>query len=593
MAKKKEEGLKYLQVPLPAGQKRGKMTKLSWSGINYRNTKDSGEISAELNISTISAPHLTPSEKRQTTVDLLSEYGNMSANIKFNNDCRYYDMYAYDNTLVCCAIRDLKNGTFSDGTTPADYYEYLYCVIDSENKIIKTGRKTISAEATGEPGNKIQMFTSFQNYANIATISNSKGLIFFPAKLSISFDDVVVVNKHFDETTDAGSRQTQVTAWLKDYGSRTAQMYFKCLAEHSDVSYGYNGPWIKYSGKGTGGKSSHWNSYTEYQMKEANIANVPSLRHICIAHQRLFGISDSCVYASGYNDYANWNFDTADEYSAENAWMSSVQSNNDGENVGIVGYGGGVFVFKKDSTYEITNTKNPFRIREVFKKGALCQRAIQVVGSYLIFVSADAIMLYNGTTLKDIGYKLNADKFYSAVTGSDGRRLYLYCQTDKKEKNFFVYDTYTGIWAEEDNAVEFEGFAKNNNGMFGIDKDFKLYKLDTGDYSHHWMTETDLSCNSTVDIKHINKVQMLADIAPGSEICAYVLYDDEVFNKNTSHLIFKHKNEGTSSIKIPIRTVPRKTANYGFKIHIEGYGYSKIYQMEILISEGGEKYVSG
>ena len=113
MAKKKEEGLKYLQVPLPAGQKRGKMTKLSWSGINYRNTKDSGEISAELNISTISAPHLTPSEKRQTTVDLLSEYGNMSANIKFNNDCRYYDMYAYDNTLVCCAIRDLKNGTFS------------------------------------------------------------------------------------------------------------------------------------------------------------------------------------------------------------------------------------------------------------------------------------------------------------------------------------------------------------------------------------------------------------------------------------------------------------------------------------------------
>ena len=61
MAKKKENALSYLQMPLPEGQKKGKMTKLDWSGINYRNTKDTGEISKEMNISTYSAPYLTPS----------------------------------------------------------------------------------------------------------------------------------------------------------------------------------------------------------------------------------------------------------------------------------------------------------------------------------------------------------------------------------------------------------------------------------------------------------------------------------------------------------------------------------------------------
>ena len=63
MAKKKEEGLSYLQMPLPQGQKKGKVTKLDWSGLNYRNTKDTGEISKELNISTHSAPFLTPSDR--------------------------------------------------------------------------------------------------------------------------------------------------------------------------------------------------------------------------------------------------------------------------------------------------------------------------------------------------------------------------------------------------------------------------------------------------------------------------------------------------------------------------------------------------
>ena len=69
MAKKKENELTYLQMPLPQGGKPGKMTKLDWSGLNYRNTKDTGEISKELNISTHFAPFLSPSEVKKCVFD--------------------------------------------------------------------------------------------------------------------------------------------------------------------------------------------------------------------------------------------------------------------------------------------------------------------------------------------------------------------------------------------------------------------------------------------------------------------------------------------------------------------------------------------
>ena len=86
---------------------------------------------------------------------------------------------------------------------------------------------------------------------------------------------------------------------------------------------------------------------------------------------------------------------------------------------------------------------------------------------------------------------------------------------------------------------------------------------------------------------------MLCDIAPGSSIKAYILYDDEEFNPETSHKIFERQNATEKEIKIPIRVIPRKTANYGFKIRIEGKGFSKLYQMELGITGGGEKNTTG
>ena len=125
--------------------------------------------------------------------------------------------------------------------------------------------------------------------------------------------------------------------------------------------------------------------------------------------------------------------------------------------------------------------------------------------------------------------------------------------------------------------------------------------MDTGIYRHEWSFETDIVTDKTVDIKHVKKLQMLVDIPDKingkpnyadddnspANIKVYFLYDNEMFDENKSHLVYTSTRYG----RLPIRVKPRMTANYGFRLHVEGAGYAKIYELEMHIEQGGDMYV--
>ena len=548
----------------------------------------------------------------------------------------------------------------------------IYQVFDKEFNLVQS--VMINNVPTRESGAGVVGFNYFQGYADITSISTGKSLLYFPrggtkeneAARSQSIPEVVTLKRHFHDIkrSDESIRGYSVGEYLQSNCTQKDVYYLlECATDkdedgnpvfpggtgNSEDSYddwqdSYANSLVAYINSSKWGnlRKYYFNIKKPYCIKNTNgsfktkknatvsaaeiVTEIPDIRYACVAHQRLFGIDDGRVFASGYNDYANWALDTATEYSAENAWMSSTQSSDGGKNVGIIAYGGSVYVFKENSTLEIINTKNPFRINEIFSVGAVNQKGIQVVGNYLIFVSNDGVKLYNGTSLKDIGYKLNIEKVNSVVAGTDGRKFYMSAEiNDEGKKRLFVYDSLTGLWAEEDTGtetvtitvpsedatedgegnvagettkeierqIEFVGFTKSDNGFFGLTSSGKVFRLDTKEYNHDWYIETDFFTNNSVDIKHIGKVQMLCDIAPGSEIRAYILYDDEEFNPEESHKIFEKKNETEKEIRIPIRVIPRKTASYGFKIRIEGKGFSKLYQMELAITGGGEKNITG
>ena len=339
---------------------------------------------------------------------------------------------------------------------------------------------------------------------------------------------------------------------------------------------------------------------TTYGWKVSLPPVVPDIKYATVHLSRVFGVDDDRVYASGYNNYANWNLDTIDEYNESNAWCSPSQSNTkaDGHFTGITTFQNHVICFKRDFMHEIYNTKNPFRIQDIYAEGTIDHRTIQDVDGKLIFVSEDDVKIYTGSNPRIIGYKLNMPRYKYAVSGTDNRNYYLYCESDAEgiNKHLYVYDTFTELWSEQSIDSRVISFAHNKNGMYMLCDDGYVYEMDTGDYNHEWSFETDLITNRTVDIKHIKKLQMLVDVGKPTreaDMRVYILYDDEVFetmleDEKARHLVYSNNNKQG---KLPIRVKPRKTANYGFKLHIEGTGYVKLYELEIFVEQGGAMYV--
>ena len=342
--------------------------------------------------------------------------------------------------------------------------------------------------------------------------------------------------------------------------------------------------------------------YGEYEKDDGSIVNkwvvsvppaVPDIKYAAVHQSRVFGVDDTRVYASGFNNYANWNLDTAGEYNESNAWVSATQSNTKagGDFTGITVFQNHVICFKKDFMHEIYNTKNPFRIQDIFSQGTIDQRTVQDVGGRLIFVSDDNVKMYTGSSPRIIGDLLGIDSFTYAVSGNDGRNYYLYCYDNEENGRLFVYDTYISAWSERAcDGGKILSFAHNESGMYVMLDKIGIFKLDTNSFNLSWKFETDLITNSTVDIKHVKKIQMLAhfgkDEGDIANMKVYFLYDGEEFSKS-AHLVY----DGSGTGQKVIRVKPRKTASYGVKIHVEGTGYVRLYEMELFMEGGGDLYV--
>lgn len=624
MAKKKkdENTLQYLQMPLPKGGNHSRMTKVSFGGLNKRYTIDSGDLSMESNISTSEYPYLTPSELKKSVLSGYERPISMSAFDDFIV-VLYFEIGGYDGNDAVKVDYINKKGTVYTGLVKS-----MAAMYDDE-----------------EPGSIVQ-FNVYDTPTDPLTGQFVKKLLFFPYKASMYMNIVeadtdprhwtyeelkqadlsvmycyiynggkyyFTVNLVEKTPEDDGYDENKVTYKRVLTRKYTIGNCFICDGMEVLVKEYYNdkaetdesGAEI-YPPPDTASHNSYYrNSYnndvyrwceyetedggTTYGWKVSIPPAMPNLKYATVHLSRVFGVDDDRVYASGYNDYTNWNLDTVDEYNEANSWCSPSQANTKagGKFTGITTFQNHIICFKHDFMHEIYNTKNPFRLQDIYAEGAIDNRTIQDVDGKLIFVSEDDVKIYTGSNPRVIGYNLNMSKYTSAVSGTDSRNYYLYCEDEDYNRHLYVYDTLTDLWSEQSIDVGVLSFAHNKNGMYMLCTDGHIYKMDTNNYNHKWSFETELITNKTVDIKHIKKLQMLVELNTNANMQVYILYDNEVFNKNTSHLVYSSDKSG----RFPIRVKPRKTANYGFKLHIEGYGYAKLYELEIFIEAGGDMYV--
>lgn len=508
MAKKKEKELSYLQSPLPEGQKYYKTTKVSFSGLNKRNTLDTGVLSCEKNISTVETPYLTPAQRPHLSI----------------SGIQVISMFGFDDFLVIVHKKDGK----------------IHISYADDKGIYATGVLADDLASENTPRSIVQ-FNVYDTPTDVVGGEYDKKLLIFPDKKSLDF----TVEKNYTTPTTL-----------------------------------------------------------KVMSLEGNGLAIPNIKYATVHLSRIFGVDDGRVFASGFNDYANWNLDTADEYNESNAWCSPAQSNvkADSTFTGITTYQNHVVCFKRNFMHEIYNTKNPFRIQDIYAEGAIDNRTIQDVDGRLIFVSDDYVKVYTGSNPQIISYELNIPKYTHAISGNDGRNYYLYVESGEN-KHFFVYDTLIGEWSERSLLVppsnsssdfnEVSGinaFASNKNGMY-MATDNEIYKLNSGIYTDvPWAFETDTVTNNTVDVKHIKKLQMLCDFVD-ADMDVYILYDNEEFNEDNPsvhHKVFSREN---LTGRFPIRVKPTMTAHYGFRLHFEGKGYVKLYELEISAQQGGELFV--
>lgn len=323
----------------------------------------------------------------------------------------------------------------------------------------------------------------------------------------------------------------------------------------------------------------------------------PDILYATVYGSRVFGVDESLVYASSYNDYANWDLDTADETSSANAWVSMSQSNvkADGEFTGIYTYDNHVVLFKKDFMQLVYNNKNPFRIVDVGSYGLDNPNAVSESNGVMYFASKDGVYAFTGGTPKVMSSSLGLQNYAGAVLG--GYKDSLYCQIGNT-----VYRLKNGIWSGSTTYSNVKQFASNENGLYGllqngdivmirssgensIDTDSSDTSFDPDDYGDWWF-ETDLMFAGRLNIRRAKKITLLCEIWRGSSVSAYLLKNGERFNPSTSECVLMSGKNGLHEM----RGMLRGFGAFCHRLRICGHGKAIIHAAELIVSYGGDVY---
>lgn len=327
----------------------------------------------------------------------------------------------------------------------------------------------------------------------------------------------------------------------------------------------------------------------------------PKLKYASVYGSRVFGVDDNLVYASAYNDYADWKLDTATDFSTGNAWVSMSQANvrADGAFTAISSHDNHVVLFKKDFMQLVYGDENPFRIIDVGSYGCDNPYAVAEMNGILYFASSDALYRYAGSTPRNISDELELDSLRGAAVGAYNGSVYL----SLGEELFVCKD---GVWSSlgvQDSPIK--QFATLDYGISALRKngDIDLLEWNASDlaeilgsvdeavpeYAGDWWFETDFMALGKLDVRRVKKVSLLCDLADGASASVYLLRDGDAFDANTSVKVGEVTGGGLKMLRV----LTRQFSAYMHRLRICGSGYAKIYAAELKISWGGDVYVEG
>lgn len=598
MAKKDEKPM-YGQVPLPQVTKESaerqarkrqlrqpptlaatipqarpyRMFKVAWGGLNKSNEIDTGQLSDASNIDMGELPYIVPCLMPIEIGHSNLEYypyqsGDVVNDNDFHKNCKVpLGLYSVNDSLVAIFTGQIfQNQNLDRGIVEVlDVDDEINGSVTFRSAIDDAAFDALASSRMNISPHAVVSFNVYSDPDNITSAKVMPRMLIVPTFVSLrDASGVEALDWRVSKMPTALSPVQISRGTTRDYGyafngmyggklvrliyapnNRDKEKYFWAQVENQ---YDNNGKLITVI--------FHFHAIGTDAPADA-ITPAPLIEHATVHQSRLFSVGNNRVYASGYNDYADYTLDTSDEINESHAWMSTSQSNPNaaGEFTAIATYGNHVLLFREKFLQEVYGNKNPFRIVDIGEFGTIDQRSIREINGILYFVGNSAIYAYSGGMPRDIGTELGINKFTYAVAGRCRYDYYLYCEDATGAGRLLVYNTRNRTWTEHSmepfgkgtyNGVansRIIGFANKSEGLYALTYSGRIFCVDntndnvsTSDESAmeryadvDWSFETEFITRhnltssssasamaySNVNIKHLKSIQLLADVAPG------------------------------------------------------------------------------
>ncbi len=312
----------------------------------------------------------------------------------------------------------------------------------------------------------------------------------------------------------------------------------------------------------------------------------PDLKMAVVQDSRLFGVDDARIYASGANDYANWDLDTATDYSSAHAWCSPTQADSraDGSFTAITSYGGHIVAFKEDFAHELYNNKNPFYLQELFGFGAIDRRTVHEVSGKLLFVSRDGVISYGGGTPQKLDAPLCIDEYTDAVCGEHQGVYYLSVQDEDGYVTTYTYNSQNGAWSIIDTDNVMPDAYCSVGGKLYMAYDGDIMVLDADAYGE-WFLDTDIKTGGTLDVKSLTRALILVSMASDSIFNVSLLAED-----GSTERLYTFENEDSADLMRCVRLAANNNMRHCHRLRLHGRGLVRIHNMELVYRTGGRLY---
>lgn len=306
--------------------------------------------------------------------------------------------------------------------------------------------------------------------------------------------------------------------------------------------------------------------------------SVPDLKFMCENENRLWGCTDTTIYASKLGDIFNWNV-----YDGLDTDSYAVDTGSAGAFTGCISYLGYPTFFKEDNIYKVYGSvPSNFEVMGSATLGmaAGCGRSLAIAGETLFYLGRNGVMAYTGGIPQPMGAAFGLKRFKNAVGGSDGLKYYISMQDEADAWGMYVYDTQKGLWHKED-ETHITHFARWAGNLYMLSEQGELLIAGNAqDPPEDAVPETDVVWSAEFadfteedpNKKGVSKIQIRLELEEGATVKVWLMFDSDGEWRQVNGAL----GEGAKrSYYLPI--IPRRGDHYRLKL--TGTGSCRIFSL--------------